>query len=367
MLARDVKQKYPVALHLPSRKDFISSTVACRIFVVDDFEPWRNYVRSTLQEEPGLQVIDEASDGLQAVQKTQELQPDLILLDIGLPTLNGIEAARRIRELSQKSKLLFFSENRTWDIVEEALRVGAGGFVVKSDAARELLPAVNAVLQGQQFLSTSLTGHDLTHPAHGQTGDYPQRAERVALISPQNVETARRHEVCFCSADRELLDNVTHFIGAALKAGNAAIVVATESHRNSLLSKLQVQGLHIGTAIEQGRYIVLDAADTLSMFMLNGMPDPNRFMTAFGNLILTAASAAQGERPRVAVFGECVHILWAQGDAEAALQMEKLGNQLINAYDVDILCGYSLGSIEAGMDDRIIQRICAEHSAVYCP
>jgi DNA-binding NarL/FixJ family response regulator len=114
----------------------------------------------TLQKQPELQIIGEVTDGFEAVQKAQQLQPDLILLDIGLPTLNGIETARRIRALSPKSKILFVSENRSWDIAEEALRTGAGGYVVKSDAAGELLPAVNAVLGGKRFVSSSLAGHD---------------------------------------------------------------------------------------------------------------------------------------------------------------------------------------------------------------
>ena len=132
-----------------------------RILVVDDFEPWRRFVSTTLQKQLTLQLIGEAVDGLEAVQKAQQLQPDLILLDIGLPTLNGIEAARRIRELSPKSKILFVSENRSWDIVEESLRTGAGGYVVKSDASDELLPATKAVLAGKRFVSASLAGHFL--------------------------------------------------------------------------------------------------------------------------------------------------------------------------------------------------------------
>ena len=95
------------------------------------------------------------------------------------------------------------------------------------------------------------------------------------------MEIARRHEAGFYSDDASLLDDLTQFIGAALKAGNAAIVVATESHRNSLLPRLQAYGLDIAAAIEQGRYISLDAADTLSTFMVNGMPDPVRFLKAF--------------------------------------------------------------------------------------
>jgi DNA-binding NarL/FixJ family response regulator len=333
-----------------------------RVFVVDDYEPWRRFVSTTLQKQQGLQVIGEAVDGLEAVQKARQLQPDLILLDIGLPTLDGIEAARRIRELSPKSRILFVSENRSWDIAEEALRTGAGGYVVKSDAASELLPAVNAVLGGKRFVSASLAGNDVTDPTDEQTADHNSGV--VLPFPPQNVWIAR-HEAGFYSDDRFVLDDLVQFIGAALKAGNAAIVVATESHRDSLLPRLHADGLDIGAAIEQGRYIALDAADALPTFMFSGMPDPVLFLKLLGSVIVTAAEAVKGEQARVAIFGEMCHLLWAQGNAEAAIQVEKLGNELAKKYDVDILCGYSPGSVQGGMDSQIFQRICAEHSAVH--
>jgi DNA-binding NarL/FixJ family response regulator len=334
-----------------------------RVLIVDDYEPFRQFIATKLQTNPQLRIMKEACDGAEAVQQAQELQPDLILLDIGLPTLNGIEAARRIRKVSPTSKILFVSENRSWDIVEEALRTGAGGYVVKSDAAGELLLAVNAVLGGKRFVSASLAGNDLTDPKDEQTADH-NRGTVVSPFPPQNVWIAR-HEAGFYSHDRFVLDDLTRFIGAALKAGNAAIVVATESHRDSLLPRLQAYGLDIGTAIEQGRYIALDAADALPTFMLRGMPDSVVFLKLLGDLIGTAAKAAQGEQARVAIFGEMCHVLWAQGNAEAAIQVENLGNQLAKTYDVDILCGYSLSSVQGGMHTRVFERICAEHSAVY--
>ena len=131
------------------------------VLVVDDYEPWRRFASTALLKQPELRVIGEVSDGLEAVQQAQQLQPDLILLDVGLPTLNGIEAARRIREVSPSSKILFVSENRSPDIAEAALSTGARGYVVKSDAAGELLPAVKAVLDGKCFISASLAGHFL--------------------------------------------------------------------------------------------------------------------------------------------------------------------------------------------------------------
>ena len=108
-----------------------------------------------LLKQPELQVIGEVPNGLEAVRQAQTLRPDLILLDIGLPTLNGIEAACQIRKVFPASKILFVSDNRSTDIAEEALSTGAGGYVVKSDAGTELLPAVEAVLRDERFMSES--------------------------------------------------------------------------------------------------------------------------------------------------------------------------------------------------------------------
>ena len=151
------------------------------ILVVDDYEPWRRFVSTTLQKQLTLQVIGEAADGLEAVQKVRQLQPDLILLDIGLPTLNGIEAARQIRELFPKSKILFLSENRSWDIAEEALRTGAGGYIVKSNAVGELLLAVKAVLEGKRFISASLAANDLIDPMDVQSANHNRGGSALPL------------------------------------------------------------------------------------------------------------------------------------------------------------------------------------------
>ena len=121
---------------------------------------------------PGLQVIGEASDGLEAVQKAEELQPDLIVLDLGLPTLNGMEAARRIRKLSPESKILFLSQESSPDVVQEALRVGLG-YVVKMRAGSELLAGLEAVLQGRHFVSGGLLLHDSTGATDAQASQPP--------------------------------------------------------------------------------------------------------------------------------------------------------------------------------------------------
>ena len=171
----------------------------------------------------------------------------------------------------------------------------------------------------------------------------------------------------FYSDDPQLLDYASPFIVAALNAGNAAIVVATKSHRASLVRRLQASSVDIAADIEQGRYIALDAADMLSRLMVNGMLESGRFLESFGKLILKTATAAKGEHPRVAVFGEATDLLWKQGSAEAVIQDEKLCNQLCERCHVDILCGYSLGNVQSVVDEEFFQRICEEHSAVYHP
>jgi DNA-binding NarL/FixJ family response regulator len=126
-----------------------------RILVVDDYKPFRRFLHLKLQLRPELQTVGEASDGLQAIKKAEELQPDLILLDIGLPSLNGIEAAHRISRLVPAAKILFVSQNNDADLVTAALSNGAKGYVRKQNAQTDLLPAVEAVLRGDRFLTTA--------------------------------------------------------------------------------------------------------------------------------------------------------------------------------------------------------------------
>ena len=174
-----------------------------RILVVDDYQPWHRFVHLTLKLLPKLQLIGEALDGLEAVRKTEELQPDLILLDIGLPSINGIEAARRIRQCAPKSKILFVSENRSQAIAEEALSTGARGYVVKSCAATELLPAVKVVLEGGRFVSASLDGDNRTSPMHGQAHLEP--------LCEANAEVTERHEIRFYPDDAAFVNGFARF------------------------------------------------------------------------------------------------------------------------------------------------------------
>ncbi len=330
-----------------------------RVIVVDDFEPWRRRICAMLRM-PDLEVVGEASDGLEAVQKAQEQQPDLILLDIGLPKMSGIEAAQHIRKLSPCSNIVFVTEHRALETVEEALRAGEG-YVIKAYASRELLQAVNTVRQARQFVSSAIAGHSIASAMDLQTTE-DDRIGKAEAIREKTLSVSRRHLAGFYSDEQRMLNDLTLFIGPSLGTGNAAIVIATESHRDSLLTRLQAYGVDMSVAIEQGRYVALDAADTLSSVMADAMLDASKFMKAFSTLIGTMRTA---KHPRIAVCGECAHILWSQGNTAAAMEMEKLGNKLAKSFGVNILCAYSLGNRRQEMDTRTLQQISAEHSVVH--
>jgi len=129
-----------------------------RILVVEDHELFRRFVASMLRQQPSFRVVGEVEDGLNAVRQAQTLRPELVLLDIGLPGLSGLEVARRIRELVPSVKIVFLTQESAPDVVEEAFGLGAQGYLIKSEATSELLEALKSVLQGSRFASRSLNG-----------------------------------------------------------------------------------------------------------------------------------------------------------------------------------------------------------------
>ena len=156
-------------------------TSSVRVLVVEDSGPFRRFVCSTLGKRPELQIVSEVSDGLEAVQKAEELQPHLILLDIGLPTLNGINAARRIRKVSPTSKIIFVTQESSPDIAEEALASGGLGYVVKANAGSELMAAVEAVRQGRLFVSVGVAGQRLAEVTDKQA---PRGLHPTGILAP---------------------------------------------------------------------------------------------------------------------------------------------------------------------------------------
>ena len=197
-----------------------------------------------------------------------------------------------------------------------------------------------------------------------ERGHSQPTAHLVASSREHEPRVAVGHSVEFYEDDAALIEGLSRFIGAALGAGDAAVVVATEPHREELARRLGSHGLDLGPATAEHRYVALDAAEVLSRIVVNGAPDALRFTEVMGEVIARAASAATGEAPRVAAFGEMVALLWSDDNAEAAIQLERCWNDLAKRQAFDLHCAYPIGLFPRYGDVEQIARVCAEHERV---
>jgi len=301
-----------------------------RILVVEDFHGFRQLIYSILQQRPEFRIVGEASDGLEAVRQAEKLQPDVILIDIGLPKLSGLEAATLIRKVAPHSQILFLSQESSPDIVQECLSLGGLGYVQKMRTQSDLLPAIDSVLRGIEFVS----------------GDLRSKETDAA-------RTPHCHEVLFSSDDEDRLDRLTRFVASALSIGNAAIILVTESHRSNLLTRLYAEGAEIQDAMQLGTCTLLEATTS---------PDPIGVLEAVRDSRKAAAKAGKNN-PRVAVCCERAGRLWAEGKTDDAIRVEQHCNDLAKDQAVDILCVYP--SLQHQSDAYAFKRIRAEHTAVY--
>lgn len=187
----------------------------------------------------------------------------------------------------------------------------------------------------------------------------------VAPLPTKDGELKCCHEVQLYSSDEVFVHRFTRFIGAALRLGDAVVVLATQPHREALFQRLLADGLDVAAALDQGRYIPLDVADTLSTLMVNDLPDPVRFLEAAGSLLGAARKAARGKHPHVAACGECAPFLWREGMADAAVRLEELWDEIARKEGVDTLCGYPGGSFRREQGSETLQRIIGTHSALH--
>jgi DNA-binding NarL/FixJ family response regulator len=315
-----------------------------RVLVVDDFEPWRRHVASTLAESSRWQIVGEAADGADAIEKAANLRPDLILLDVGLPTVNGIEAARRILAHDSNLKILFVSEHQSWEIAEVALCTGARGYICKSDSGRELSPAMDAIIDGGRFVAERFGGR------------VQKRADRAA-------SNGRRHEGLYYSNDVELLNQWASIAKDALNTDATFLLLATDSHRDTIGAMLQRCGINVERAVRDGRFVSLTVDETLSKFMVGDRLDETRFWNSVTSVLLSAARASTADQPYVIACGECAPTLCTQGNGEAAIRLEQLWDEVTRTYRVDTYCAYSSDGCRCDDADDVREQISAAHTA----
>jgi hypothetical protein len=252
---------------------------------------------------------------LDAIEKAKLLKPDLILLDIGLPKRNGISAARQIVVDSPDSKFLFISLEASPETVQAAFSVGAKGYIHKLSADADLIPAIDAVVAGRQYVSPDI---DLGSTPKGDS----------------------RREVLFYSEDSVFLTHGVRFLRGALESDGSAVAIVTAAHGQSLVQRLESEGVDVNRAIQQGRYILLDVGEFVSNEVVNGAPDLKRFSEVLGETVRSALKARKTKHSRVAIVGECSAFLCARENFDGAIQTETKDADSLERQGVDILCIY---------------------------
>ena len=178
---------------------------------------------------------------------------------------------------------------------------------------------------------------------------------------PQSILPAlNAHTVQFYEGEGYLLDSLTNYIGSALHADGAGIVIATPQHRDGVAQRLSARGLDVAAAGAQGRYVALDARDTLNILMVNNWPDPVRFDDTIGRLIAKTRERA----PTIHAFGEMVALLWAEGNPDAAIRLEELWDELRTRHTFSLLCAYPIEAFHDTSHAKLFDDMTARHSSV---
>src|ERR1051326_2118602 len=307
------------------------------VVVVDDFEPFRRYVCSALEDRDEIQVVGQAWNGVSALEVAERLRPDLVLLDIALPKMNGLEVAKHLRQLVPASKVLIVSQQFSFDMVEAALRAGALGYIHKLRVGIELLPGINAVRLGRYYV-----GGVFSERAHGPMA---------------------RHEVQFVSNDLALQQSFADYITANLKKGTPVIVKTSEKQRSAIWNRLAGAGLDVDRALQTGMLVPIDAAEIISRLFCDGVPEATRFFDIASPLIETAARKGNpGRPPQIALCRHALPTLLDNGGAKA-FRLEGLWNLMARRFGLDILCAYDVDGTER--QAGILESLRAEHSAIH--
>jgi len=314
-------------------------TSRLRVLVVEDHERFRRVICELLQQRADLLIVGEAADGVDAICQAEALRPDVVMLDVGLPMLNGIEVAARLRATVPDAKLVFVTNESSLDVMAQAFSSGAHGYVYKPRARRDVLPVLDAILRGARFVNGGL-----------------ERIDRGDSLA------SHRHDVVFCSSDTVLIGAFSRFIAGELRDGNAVVAAVTEAHQRSLQSRLEASGVDVALAIRQQRYLPVDVCGLLAKATVNGRLDPLRYLHTAGDLLTDLTRRATDQHARVAVCGEGTSLFWTHGHVEAAIQLEHLWDEIAASRQMDVLCAYPLSAREEQM--REVRSLCAEHTVV---
>lgn len=207
----------------------MSSVPSIRILLADDHDLIRRGVKELLETHPGWQVVGEANTGWEAVRKAAELRPNVAIVDITMPQLNGLEASRRIRKVSSRTEILIFSMHYSDQLIRDVLDAGVRGYVIKSDTARDLMGAVEALANHRPFFTPRATELILNNFGH--------RPDEEPVEAPESLDrpTAREREIIQLLAEGKTTKEAAAALGISVKTA--------ETHRANVMRKLQVHSV----------------------------------------------------------------------------------------------------------------------------
>jgi len=315
------------------------------VLVVDDYEPWRRRVAAELDKSSRWQIIGELEDGVDAVREARALKPDIILLDIGLKTLNGVEAARRVRADDPGARILMLTGQNSPDIAEVALGAGASGYLLKHEAGGKIVLAMEAVMAGAHFLSPGL-------PA-----DVLDRSRK-----PSGAST-HRHDAVFRSDEAGLVDDYARFAEAALAARQPVVAVAPRARLDKLQQRLESRGVPVAGHVRDGSYVAIEME--VETLMPDGRCDEDAIRRSAAEIVETATRNASPDR-RVAMCGEVAPQLWRSDRADETVRVERIWDEITRAMGIDLFCGYLVDAARvAEREYAVFRDICAAHRTVH--
>jgi len=197
-----------------------------KVLVADDHTIVRQGLLALLNEQPDIEVVAEAEDGRDALKKCEKLAPDIVILDVGMPRLNGLEAARQIKKQNQAVKILMLTMHSDEEYIFETLRSGASGYLLKDAAATELITAIHSIYSGQSYLSPSVS--------HRVIENYIRRSEPPASddSGSHKLLTEREREVLQLVAEGKTNREIADILNISIKT--------VDNHRTNLMNKLDI-------------------------------------------------------------------------------------------------------------------------------
>ena len=316
-----------------------------KVLIVDDHARFRHMVRSLIESQQKYQVCGEASDGIEAITKVNELHPDLILMDINMPRMDGLEATRIIRRESPDCSVVIVTQNDATVAREQARSVDASGFVTKSGLARDLIPEMGRVaMENNSIPGETKNGADQGEPWCGLLAGAAPRDHIVQLYQ-----------------DQQFLNRaVCRFAAAAIANGEGVILVPTVAHWDAFRPRLESEGVDVKAAEKRGQLTIVDADNLLPTFMRDGMPDSPVFLGLAANVVSQARG--DGRYPKVRWWGEMVNILWERGDVAASMNLEDLFDNLAHEQDIAIFCSFLMDNFNGDVHARMLPRLGENHS-----